>query len=751
MENDAAVRPQLVSTSCALALALSTGGIACAQQSQSPAPAAAPADQSEPAKDEEQIQFSANELNYDTDADIVTASGDVRMVRGADRLRADTVTWNRKTGRVTASGDIVVSNAAGDQAYGDAIELTDSLKDGAVENMLVVLDRGGRLAARHGVRDVDGAITLTDAAYSACALTEISNCPKEPSWKITALKVIYNPAKQRIYYTGARISVFGLANFPLPALSSPVDNNSHTGLLNPDVRYTQSNGFEYAQPYFFALAPNRALKITPRFYSNVAPLLQLDYSALTQLGAYRINLYGTASNRTGADLVNPASALDAFRGYAEATAKFQLSANWTASASIRLASDRTFLRRYDISRDDILRNNINIERVGSDSYFAFNGWAVQTLRVSDRQGLQPIALPEIDYRRHFRHILSGQLDVQVNTLAISRPAGQDTQRAFTSATWTVRRITGLGQEVSLTGYARGDVYNTSNTLATTVVSYRGTPGFQARGVAALAFDVKWPFVGQFLGGTQRLTPRVQIVLSPSIANLNVPNEDSRAVDLEDSNLFALNRFSGYDRFGGTTRLVYGLDWAVNLSDFSLNATIGQSYRLSSRPDFLPEGTGLTDQASDIVGRTELRYRDLVSVVHRYRFDINGLAVRRNEIDGTVGTRSTYLLVGYLRLNRQIDTSLEDLRDREELRLGARAQVARFWSIFGSTVIDLTTQRADPRSVTDGFAPVRHRIGFAYEDDSLRLGLTWRRDYQTTGDARSGDSFLLTLAFRTLGR
>lgn len=746
------MRPQLGSTWCALALALSIGGVARAQAAGERAPPPAPsADQSEPAKDEEQILFSANELNYDTDADIVTATGDVRMVRGGDRLRADTVTWNRKTGRVIASGNIVVSNPAGDQAYGDAIELTDSLKDGTVENMLVVLDRGGRLVARHGVRDTDGVVTLTDAAYSPCAVTTLSNCPKEPSWKITAVKIVYNPAKQRIYYTGARVSVFGLASFPLPALSSPVDNNSHTGLLNPDIRYTQSNGFEYAQPYYIALAPNRGLKITPRFYSNVAPLLQLDYSALTQIGAYRINIYGTASNRTGADLVNAATAQNAFRGYVEATARFQLSANWTASASIRLATDRTFLRRYDISRDDILRNTINLERVDADSYFSFNGWAVQTLRVSDRQGLQPIALPEIDYRRHFRNILSGQLDVQVNTLAIYRPAGQDTQRAFTSATWTARRITPLGQEVTLTGYLRGDVYNTRDTLTTTVASYRGNPGFQARGVAAIALDVKWPFVGPFLGGTQRLTPRVQIVASPKIANLIVPNEDSRAVDLEDSNLFALNRFPGYDRFGGTTRIVYGLDWAVNLPDFSLNATIGQSFRLSSKPDFLPDGTGLVDKVSDIVGRTELRYRDLVSIVHRYRFDSNGLAVRRNEIDGTVGTRGTYLLVGYLRLNRQIDTNLEDLRDREELRLGARTQISRFWSVFGSTVIDLTTQRADPRSVTDGFAPVRHRIGFAYEDDCLRLGLTWRRDYQTTGDARSGNSFLLTLAFRTLGR
>jgi LPS-assembly protein len=79
------------------------------------------------------------------------------------------------------------------------------------------------------------------------------------------------------------------------------------------------------------------------------------------------------------------------------------------------------------------------------------------------------------------------------------------------------------------------------------------------------------------------------------------------------------------------------------------------------------------------------------------------------------------------------------------------QFARFWSISGSTLIDLTDRDEDPLSLADGFDPVRHRLGITYEDDCLRLGLTWRRDYETTGDARRGNSYLLTLAFKNLGR
>ena len=699
------------------------------------------------------IQFTADLLEYDSEADVVAASGDVRLYRRSDRLRADKVTWNRKTGQVIAEGNIVVTNPEGDAAYGDRIELTDTLKDGVVENMLVVLDAGGRIAAERGRRD-NGIITVENAAYTPCSVTDSNGCPKEPSWKITADKVVYNPEKRRIRYTGARVSVFGFATIPLPAFSHPAGGASDDGFLMPDIRYSRTNGFQFALPYFISLAPNRDLTVTPRLYTGVLPLLQAEYRELNSLGAYRVTGYGTYSRRAD-DLtvpVTPATSKNDFRGYIDAVGRFQLDPNWSASASVRLASDRTFLRRYDISRDDRLRNNLRVERIDEDSYFALNAWVVQTLRVGERQGLQPFALPEIDYRRRMDDgLIGGRFEFQVNTLAIGRSDGQDSQRAFASARWDLRKLTPWGQEVTFTAYARGDAYNTDDTLLTAVPSYRGEEGFRFRGIAAAAIDVKWPFVGELFGGTQRITPRLQIVASPKIENLAVPNEDARAVDLEDSNLFALNRFPGYDRFEDSTRFTWGVDYALYLPGFSLDANIGQSYRISSRPTLFPDGTGLTDRVSDIVGRTVVRFRDFVSFTHRYRIDKDGFAFRRNEVDMTLGSRSTYLQLGYLRLNRNIGPALEDLQDREEARIGARVQIARFWSVSGSALIDLTDRYEDNLSLADGFEPVRHRLGITYEDDCLRLGLTWKRDYETTGDAQRGNSYLLTLAFKNLGR
>ncbi len=746
--------------SCAYLRAILLGGaalIACqpalAQQLNEPqTPISAP-DAPVPTSDD-QIGFAADTLEYNSETEIVTASGNVQLLREGNRLRADKVVWDRNSGKVEAQGNVSVTDPDGNVAYGDRFDVTDSLKDGAVDNMLLVLQSGGRLAAVKGTR-TNGVYTLERAAYTGCSVENSDGCPKEPTWQINAVRVVYDPTRERVTYRNANIELFGLPLIPLPGFSHPVGDNGGSGLLVPNLRYDRNNGFEVALPYYFKLAPNRDLTITPHVYTDTLPMLETNFRHLYDRGAYQITGYVTHGRRvaTGESPIgtNLADSEKDIRGYLDASGAMQLSPEWSLDGSVRVATDRTFLRRYDISREDRLRSTIGAQRIGDNSYFSIRGWAVQTLRPGDSQGQTPIALPVIDYRLRMKDpLLGGVLQLQANTLAITRTAGQDTQRAFAGAEWNLRTLTGLGQEVTFTGYLRGDVYHSSDNALTSVASYAGDPGWQARGIAAAAVDMRWPFVGEAFGGVQRIAPRVQIVASPHLANLSLPNEDARAVDLEDSNLFALNRFAGYDRFEDSSRVTYGLEYGLDLPNFSLSAIIGQSYRLDRRESILPDGTGLSDRTSDIVGRTTIRYKNFVSLIHRYRLDKDNLSVRRNEIDATVGSKKTYAMVGYLRLNRNALTGLEDLQDREELRLGGRVQFARFWSVFGSTVVDLTDAKEDPVSISDGYEPVRHRLGVAYEDDCLTLGFTWRRDYQTNGDARKGNGFQLRLAFRNIG-
>jgi len=701
---------------------------------------------------EQEVTFAADTLAFDSDAEVVTATGNVRMMRRGDRLRADKVMWNQKTGLVRADGNVAVVNSGNDTVYGDSVELTDSLRDGVIENLLIVLNDGGRLAAVHGERK-DEVTTLDKAVYTPCAVIDSKGCPKEPVWKISAVRVVHDPSKHRISYDGARISFLGAPIVWLPGLSHPDGSGGGgSGLLLPDIRYARTNGFELGLPYYFQLAPNRDLTITPHVYSKVLPAIEAQYRALTGNGAWQAAGMLTYSSRFSGAAGAPTNGNRDIRGYIDANGRFQLDSYWTLTGSIRATTDRTFLRRYDISRDDRLRNQINGERITSDSYLSIKGWAVQTLRTGDRQGQQPFALPAVDYRLRLTDpLVGGTLLIQANSLALIRTDGQDTQRAFAGIRWDLRRYTPLGQEVTFTAYGRGDIYHTSQAGRTATISYRGDPGWTGRGIVAAAVDVKWPFIGAFLNGSQRITPRFQIVASPETRNLDIPNEDARSIDLEDSNLFALNRFAGYDRWEDGSRATYGAEWSVDLPGISFNTIIGQSYRLTKKRTLLPVGTGLSDRLSDIVGRTTLKYGRFLEITHRFRLDNESFRVRRNEIDGTIGTSRTYVTVGYLKLNRNVSGTIEDLRDREELRLGGRLQLARYWSVFGSTVVDLTSRKEDPLTLSDGYKPIRHRVGILYDDDCIEVGVTWRREYDAIGDARRGNTYVLRLALKNLGR
>ena len=742
----------------ALPLLLAAPGIAHAQPQQGDPPIPEQSSEAQPegeplalpGDENAPVRFSSDRLEYDQNNEVVTASGDVFMSREGYRLRADRVVWQRNSGEVRAIGNVRVTSPEGDQVYGDNVVLDDELRNGVIENLLIVLENGGRLAAERAVR-VNEVTTLERAAYTACPVVDENGCPRDPTWQITAARVIHDPNRQRITYQGATLNVFGIPLIGLPGLSHPDRRTGGgSGLLVPDIRINGTNGLELALPYYMRLAPNRDLTLTPHVFTNAYPMAEAEFRHLIDSGAYQVRGYLTYGNR--GSLTVPGAEDPGFRAYIEGNGRFQLDPLWSVTGSARWVSDRTFLRRYDISLDTRLRSVVQAERIDTDSYINIAGWAFQGLRRTDIGGQQPFALPAVDARwRMVDPWIGGRLEVQANSLNIMRTEGQDTQRAFASARYEHRSLTPFGQELLLTGYARGDIYHASDTLLTSNVLYRGSEGFHGRLIGAVAADLKWPFVGRFLNGTHRVTPRIQLVASPNTENLDIPNEDARAVDLEDSNLFALNRFPGYDRWEDGVRLTYGVDWTIDLPGAVIRSNIGQSYRLNSRPNLFPEGTGLAARLSDIVGRTSVQVGRNITVTHRFRIDKDDATLRRNEIDAVVGSNQTYISAGYLRLDRDIDAAFEDLRDREELRVGGRVAFARYWSMFGSAVIDLTDRAEDPLSAANGFDPVRHRIGISYDDDCIEVGLTWRRDYETTGDVRRGNTFLIRVALRNIGR
>lgn len=702
-----------------------------------------------PAQAGQDIVFEADHLDYDSQAEIVTAEGNVILVREKHRLQADQVTYNRRTGFVEARGNVRLTDAQGNVVTGEKVELTESLRQGLVENVLFILNDGSRLAAQSGNRANEIA-SLDRAIYSPCSLCSDGKTTERPLWRIKAVRIVYDQNRKRLTYRHATFDFLNVPVLYLPYMShADPDVTRASGFLMPDISQSRALGISLATPYFLAIAPDRDLSITPTFYTEERPTLGLEYRQHVGSGPIRVGTTATyasrhldeTGNRVGEDV----------RGYLYADGRLQHSPRWRSSFDAMVSTDDTFLRRYDISDDDVLRNSYRLEYFGNQDYLTVQAWAFQGLRVGDRFGEMPLALPSVDYRwRSQPDAQFGQFSLRANALSLVRTDAMDTFRMSTTGDWQNSWLTGWGQRFRLVGLVRSDLYYVSEANDPDNSLYAGQNGWQGRFLPLAAAEVSWPLAGPSFGGFQTLTPIAQLVAAGPGRNRDIPNEDSRAFDLEDTNLFDLNRFSGLDRWESGTRITYGLRWSWTGSNVTITADAGQSYRITgdSSSHLFPKGTGLAGDFSDFVGRTSVRWGRYVDFVYRYRLDKNSLAARRSELDAFIGTERNYLTVGYTNLNRNI--LLEDLEDREELRVGGRLQLNKHWSLNGATILDLTSQSENPLSDGDGFQPIRHRLGLAYEDECFTFSVTWRRRFTEDRDFERGSTIFLRFGLKNLG-
>ena len=79
-----------------------------------------------------------------------------------------------------------------------------------------------------------------------------------------------------------------------------------------------------------------------------------------------------------------------------------------------------------------------------------------------------------------------------------------------------------------------------------------------RGLGTIGADFSWPFIKPIWNGSLVLEPLVQLIYANKVKfNPNIPNEDSVSFEYDETNLFSINRFSGYDLAEGGARANLG--------------------------------------------------------------------------------------------------------------------------------------------------------------------------------------------------
>src|ERR1051326_3545744 len=128
---------------------------------------------------DEPVTFTADAVEYDREHDIVSARGHVEAWQAGRVVRADQMTFNRQTGIVVATGNVILQEADGQVMFAEYAELSRDLSQGILKAVRGQLQNNGKLAA-NGMRRTGGLINeLSRVVYSACDRSEERRVGKE--------------------------------------------------------------------------------------------------------------------------------------------------------------------------------------------------------------------------------------------------------------------------------------------------------------------------------------------------------------------------------------------------------------------------------------------------------------------------------------------------------------------------------------------------------------------------------------------
>lgn len=690
------------------------------------------------------IDFSANQVEYDSIGGLIVATGDVTLFQGRNVLKADQITFNQNTGVVTATGNISLRDGSGNIMFLAETVLKDGFRDAFIRHVRVLFSDDGHLVAQEGSRK-DGKTTFKKAAYSPCRTCNRDG-EREPLWQIRADRITHDENNKIVKYRNVLLEVAGVPIFYTPYFSHPDPSvRSASGFLAPEFSTSSELGVFVTLPYYFNLAPHRDITLEPVITSKEGIVLAGTYRQHTGNGQFFIK--GSATNAIDQDIDQIDTGNREIRGHIFSGGKFGLDGlkfagdKWQWDYALRWVSDDTYLRRYFQDRSDVLQSHAKVENFTNRSYFTAGIYGFQGLDEEDNSATTGHALPAFDLNIASTPGKWGnQFTVDASGVAIMRTGGLNSQRMSLKGAWKLPLKTRLGDFYTFTASVRGDVFHNSSTEKQDQPIHGGENGTFSRVLPKFAVDWKLPFIRNSTSTQQVIEPLVSIIVAPDNKNTpDIVNEDSRNFEFDENNLFSHDRYNGYDKWESGTRVNYGVRYSLYGKHTTVIAMIGQSFRLQSAETF-PVGSGFEGKSSDFVGRLDLTFGDYIDYVHRFRLDKDSLRLRRNEMILSGGTKKIRASIRFLDLDRETtDLTNTELVNSKEIGTGFQYLATDRWTFHGSWVHDLLKNDT-----------ISYDAGIKFKNECLEFGLGFERRLTSDRDITPSSTFHLRLVLKHLG-
>ena len=576
-----------------------------------------------PAASFAQIDANDHRIHIESDAATLGADGDaavsgrVMVLQDARRVSADQVTYDRRTGRITVKGAVqfedpklrIRSKAGSYDQIGGA-----DFGDAAFQ----LLNRRGRGVAREIKVQPGGEVTLDKVHYTTCPAGN-------EDWTLHASSIKLDTSRQQGAARNAYLVFKGVPLFYTPYLSFPLGSQRQSGLLYPNFAHSGNNGYSIGVPYYFNLAPNYDLTLTPGFMSARGVDIDGQFRYLTAASHGQIDttlLPNDSRTHSGRNYFRAIDVTDFSRrsrvdfdvaGVSDSN-YFQDFAVGSAQTSVTYLERNAEYRYYD----DIWRISAQLQNF-------------QTIDIAVSHADRPYSrVPRIDAQALWPIADTG-LELALNSEAVN----------FLRDVGTTGMRLNLAPELRWSRRTAGYFFVPAVGWQFTQYDLRdpgaGDPSTPTRALpygrldTGLVFERDSGAAGQ---RTETLEPRLVYSYIPYRNQDNLPIFDTALPDLNITDLYRTNRYVGGDRVGDANQLSMGLTTRLfGHADGRqyLSATLGQIRYFTQPRVTLPGETPLSYGASNIIGQVAVTAYRNFSVKMDYQWNPYANKTEKSEV------------------------------------------------------------------------------------------------------------------------
>ena len=624
---------------------------------------------------------------------------------------------------------------------GDDAKIHLNTKDTDVRNAhYQLVDRQGRGSAE-SVELRDDYRVMKNATFTSCL-------QDDHSWSIYADEMRQHVKEEYAEMWHARFKVQGVPVFYTPYLQLPIGDRRRSGLLIPTLGHGSRDGYFYAQPVYWNIAPNLDATLTPKYMSRRGWQLNSEFRYLTTLGEGQVAGEYLGDDRLkDYDSENRKRHLFYWKHNAAFARDWRLDLNYTKVSDKRYFND--FDSAYGSSTDGYA------DQTGRIAYYQPNyniAMFVKQFQIFDEVVIGPYrALPQIDFNYYQNGLFGNKVDFKLFSQAVRF----DNDSAQMPTAWRFHGEPSVNTTLS----NRYGSMNWEAKLYATQYQQKKGRSDKAEDVESsvnrilpqLKIDLQSVLASNqtFISGyTQTLEPRAQYLFRPYKDQSNIGSKlnsqylgfgyDSSLLQQDYFSLFNSRRYSGLDRIASANQVTLGgtSRFFDENKEERFNIAVGQTYYLE--PSRIDENRDNRTEGSSSSWAIEANWKinDLMRWRGGYQYDpqLGQVSLANTGIEynptknNVVQLNYRYASKEYINQNLTAEANRYN-QDIKQLGVQVGWELSDHWAIAGRYYQDLALKK-----------PVEQYLGVQYNTCCWSVGVGARRYVTSRQNQKNDDIF-----------